>query len=67
MTKVYIVAAKRTPIGSFNGALKSVSPAQLAAVAIKGAIAQANVDPAKIDEVILGNVVGAGQGMGPGR
>ncbi|MBD8514170.1 acetyl-CoA C-acetyltransferase [Photobacterium sp. CAU 1568] len=67
MTKVYIVAAKRTPIGSFNGALKSVSPAQLAAVAIKGAIAQANVDPAKIDELILGNVVGAGQGMGPGR
>lgn len=67
MTKVYIVAAKRTPIGSFNGALKSVSPAQLAAFAIKGAIAQANVDPAKIDEVILGNVVGAGQGMGPGR
>jgi len=67
MTKVYIVAAKRTPIGSFNGALKSVPPAQLAAVAIKGALAQANVDPAKIDEVILGNVVGAGQGMGPGR
>ncbi|GAB6260657.1 acetyl-CoA C-acetyltransferase [Photobacterium sp. CCB-ST2H9] len=67
MTKVYIVAAKRTPIGSFNGALKSVSPAQLAAVAIKAALTQANVDPAKLDEVILGNVVGAGQGMGPGR
>ncbi|KDM90715.1 acetyl-CoA C-acetyltransferase [Photobacterium galatheae] len=67
MTKVYIVAAKRTPIGSFNGALKSVPPAQLASVAIKAALTQANVDPAKLDEVIVGNVVGAGQGMGLGR
>ncbi|MDO6705864.1 acetyl-CoA C-acetyltransferase [Photobacterium sp. 1_MG-2023] len=67
MTKVFIVAAKRTPIGSFNGSLKSVSPAQLAAVAIKAALTQANVDPAKVDEVILGNVIAAGQGMGPGR
>jgi acetyl-CoA C-acetyltransferase len=67
MSKVYIVAAKRTPLGSFNGALKSVPAAQLAAVAIKGALEQANVDPANLDEVILGNVIGAGQGMGPGR
>ena len=67
MAKVYIVAAKRTPIGSFNGALKSVSAAQLGAVAIKGALAEINVPVDAIDEVILGNVVGAGQGMGPGR
>ena len=67
MAKVYIVAAKRTPIGSFNGALKSVSAAQLGAVAIKGALAQIDVPADAIDEVILGNVVGAGQGMGPGR
>lgn len=67
MAKVFIVAAKRTPIGSFNGALKSVSPAQLGAIAIKAAIEQANVQPANLDEVIVGNVVGAGQGMGPGR
>ncbi|MCW8330181.1 acetyl-CoA C-acetyltransferase [Photobacterium sp. SDRW27] len=67
MTKVYIVAAKRTPLGSFNGALKSVSAAQLAAVAIKAALKEASVEPANLDEVILGNVVGAGQGMGPGR
>lgn len=67
MAKVYIVAAKRTPIGSFNGALKSVSAAQLGAVAIKGALAQIDVPVDAIDEVILGNVVGAGQGMGPGR
>ena len=67
MSKVYIVAAKRTPIGSFNGALKSVSASQLAAVAIKAALEEAKVDPANLDEVILGNVIGAGQGMGPGR
>ncbi|MGF1684034.1 acetyl-CoA C-acetyltransferase [Photobacterium minamisatsumaniensis] len=67
MSKVYIVAAKRTPLGSFNGALKTVSAAHLAAVAIKAAIKEANVDPANLDEVILGNVIGAGQGMGPGR
>ncbi|MBY5948929.1 acetyl-CoA C-acetyltransferase [Photobacterium rosenbergii] len=67
MSKVYIVAAKRTPIGSFNGALKSVPASQLAAVAIKAALEEAKVDPANLDEVILGNVVGAGQGMGPGR
>lgn len=67
MTKVYIVAAKRTPIGSFNGSLKSVSASQLAAVAIKAALEEAKVDPVNLDEVIVGNVVGAGQGMGPGR
>jgi len=67
MSKVYIVAAKRTPLGSFNGALKSVSAAQLGAIAIKAALKEANVDPVNLDEVILGNVVGAGQGMGPGR
>ena len=67
MTKVFIVAAKRTPIGSFNGVLKTVSAAQLAAVAIKGALAQGNVPVEAIDEVVVGNVIGAGQGMGPGR
>ncbi|UTV30349.1 acetyl-CoA C-acetyltransferase [Photobacterium atrarenae] len=67
MTKVYIVAAKRTPLGSFNGSLKAVSASRLAATAIKAALEQANVDPANLDEVILGNVVSAAQGMGPGR
>ncbi len=64
MTKVFVVAAKRTPLGSFNGSLKSVPAAQLAAVAIKAAIKEAKIDPVNLDEVILGNVVGAGQGMG---
>ncbi|EPF2928654.1 acetyl-CoA C-acetyltransferase [Vibrio navarrensis] len=67
MEKVYIVAAKRTPIGAFGGALKNTSAGELAAVAIKGALAQAQVDVERIDEVIVGNVVSAGQGMGVGR
>ncbi|KGK13766.1 acetyl-CoA acetyltransferase [Vibrio navarrensis] len=67
MEKVYIVAAKRTPIGAFGGALKNTSAGELAAVAIKGALAQAQVDVEHVDEVIVGNVVSAGQGMGVGR
>ncbi|ATG74464.1 acetyl-CoA acetyltransferase [Zobellella denitrificans] len=64
---VYIVAAKRTPIGSFCGALKTVPAAELAGIAIKGALAQAGLSPDKVNEVIVGNVVSAGQGMGVGR
>ncbi|WP_305403635.1 acetyl-CoA C-acetyltransferase [Photobacterium leiognathi] len=67
MARVFIVAAKRTPIGSFGGALKSVTAAELGAAAIKGALAETSIPVEAIDEVIFGNVVGAGQGMGPGR
>lgn len=67
MSKIYIVSAKRTPIGSFCGALKTESAAKLAAVAIKAALTEANLPAEAVDEVILGNVVGTGQGMGPGR
>ncbi|WP_375058045.1 acetyl-CoA C-acetyltransferase [Zobellella sp. DQSA1] len=64
---VYIVAAKRTPIGSFCGALKTVPAAELAGIAIKGALAQAGLAAEHVNEVIVGNVVSAGQGMGVGR
>lgn len=67
MEKVYIVAAKRTPIGAFGGSLKDTLAGDLAAVAIKGALEAAKLDADKIDEVIVGNVVSAGQGMGVGR
>ncbi len=67
MEKVYIVAAKRTPIGAFGGSLKDTPAGELAAFAIKGALQSVNLDGDKIDEVIVGNVVGAGQGMGVGR
>ncbi|MGF1776032.1 acetyl-CoA C-acetyltransferase [Vibrio nomapromontoriensis] len=67
MKKVYIIAAKRTPIGSFGGSLKNCSAGQLAAQAIKGALASCAVNEADIDEVIVGNVISANQGMGVGR
>ena len=67
MEPIYIVAAKRTPIGSFNGALSSIPAPTLGAAAIRGAISQCHIDPTFIDEVIVGNVLSAGIGMGPGR
>lgn len=65
--KVYIVAAKRTAIGSFLGSLSSVSAVELGAETIKAALKQANVEPDWVDEVIAGNVLGAGLGQGVGR
>ncbi|GAA5646787.1 MULTISPECIES: acetyl-CoA C-acetyltransferase [Vibrio] len=67
MEKVFIVAAKRTAIGSFGGSLKNVQAGPLAAAAIKGALESSAVNPEAVDEVLVGNVVGAGQGMGVGR
>jgi acetyl-CoA C-acetyltransferase len=67
MEKVYIVAAKRTPIGAFGGTLKDYSAGRLGAVAIAAALEAGNVNPKDVDEVIVGNVVSAGQGMGVGR
>lgn len=67
MEKVYIVSAKRTALGSFTGSLKDIPTGKLAALAIKGAIEAAKMSPNDIDEVIVGNVVGAGQGMNVGR
>ena len=65
--KVVIVSAVRTPIGSFMGALSTVTASQLGAAAIKGALNKINLDPAKVDEVIMGNVVQAGIGQAPAR
>lgn len=67
MERVFIVAAKRTPIGSFNGALSALSASELGAHAIQAALEQADIAPDMIDEVIAGNVLTAGTGMGPGR
>ena len=67
MTKVFIVGAKRTAMGSFLGSLSSVPAARLGAAAIASALDQAKVNPALLDEVIVGNVLAANQGMGPGR
>ncbi|MBT0608723.1 acetyl-CoA C-acyltransferase [Aequorivita echinoideorum] len=65
--KVVIVAAARTPIGSFMGSLSSLTATQLGSVAIKGALGKINLDPKNIDEVYMGNVVQAGVGQAPAR
>jgi acetyl-CoA C-acetyltransferase len=65
--KVVIVSAVRTPIGSFMGVLSTVTAPQLGAAAIKGALEKINLDPSKVDEVIMGNVVQAGVGQAPAR
>ena len=67
MKKVVIVSAARTPIGSFMGALSTVSAPHLGAVAIKGALDRIQLDYALVDEVIMGNVVQAGVGQAPAR
>lgn len=66
-TKIVIVAAARTPIGSFMGALSSVPAPHLGATAIKGAMKKINLDPNLVDEVFMGNVVQAGVGQAPAR
>ena len=67
MSDIVIVSAVRTPVGSFNGALASLPAHELGAVAIKAAVERAGVDPAEVEEVILGQVLQAGAGQGPAR
>jgi len=67
MKRVYIVAAVRTPMGSFNGMLSSVSAPKLGATAIKGAISKSGIKSSDIDEVYFGNVLQAGVGQAPAR
>jgi acetyl-CoA C-acetyltransferase len=67
MTEVVITAAKRTPVGSFLGQFATTPAHELGRVAIEAALADAGVDPADVDEVILGHVLTAGQGQNPAR
>ncbi len=67
MKKVYIVSAQRTPLGSFGGALSSISATQLGTIAIKGAMNKANINPDSVDEVFMGNVISANLGQAPAR
>jgi len=62
-----IVGAARTPIGKFGGALSSLSAPQLGAIAIRAAVERARVDPASVEEVMMGQVIAAGSGQAPGR
>ncbi|WP_422373482.1 acetyl-CoA C-acetyltransferase [Hoeflea sp.] len=67
MSSIVIASAARTPVGSFNGALSSVAAHDLGAVAIKAALERAGVAPEEVDEVILGQILSAGQGQNPAR
>ena len=67
MKKIVIVGASRTPMGGFHGEMSQVTASELGGAAIKGAIEGAGVKHESIDEVIMGNVLSAGQGQAPAR
>lgn len=65
--EVVIVSAARTPIGSFLGSLSSIPATKLGSIAIKGALEKINLKPEMVHEVLMGNVVQAGNGQAPAR
>jgi acetyl-CoA C-acetyltransferase len=67
MTKAVIVSAARTPVGSFMGSFANIPAHDLGAAVLKEVVARAGIDPAEVDETILGQVLTAGQGQNPGR
>jgi acetyl-CoA C-acetyltransferase len=62
-----ILSAARTPIGKFQGSLSSVPATQLGAIAVRAAVERAGINPEEIEEIIMGNVVQAGEGQAPAR
>ena len=67
MEKVFIVAAKRTAIGKMMGSLSGINPADMAAKVIRNILEETKLDPSVIDEVIVGNILMAGQKQGIAR
>ncbi len=67
MSEIVIAGAVRTPIGSFNGSLSAVPAHYLGQIAIAEAMRRANVDAKEVSEVIMGQILGAGEGMNPAR
>ena len=67
MKEVYIIAAVRTPMGSFGGSLKSLSATQLGAAAIKAALEKAGIQPGQVQDVLMGCVIQANLGQAPAR
>jgi acetyl-CoA C-acetyltransferase len=67
MEDIVIVAAVRTPVGKFQGAFSDLSATQLGAIAVREVVKRAKVEPAQVDECIMGNVVSAGLGQNPAR
>jgi acetyl-CoA C-acetyltransferase len=66
-TEIVIASAKRTAVGSFNGAFANTPAHELGATAIKAALASAKLEPGEVDEVILGQILQAGEGQNPAR
>ena len=67
MKEVYIVAAKRTPIGGFLGNFSELSATELGAIAIKGVLEESKIEPKNVDSVYMGNVLSANLGQSPAR
>src|ERR1041384_7283841 len=67
MQEAVIVSAVRTPTGKFLGALKDLTATQLGALVVAEAVRRARIDPATVEECIMGNVVSAGLGQAPAR
>jgi len=67
MKDIVILSATRTPLGSFQGAFASIPAAKLGATAIKGAVARSGIAPVDVTDVLMGNVLQAGQGQAPAR
>src|SRR5260370_1185967 len=67
MRESVIVSAARTSTGKFLGSLKDFTAPQLGAIAVREAVRRAGIDPAAVDECIMGNVVAAGEGQNPAR
>ena len=67
MKEVYIISAVRTPMGSFGGALKSITATQLGAAAVKAAVTKAGIQPAQVQDLLMGCVLQANLGQAPAR
>ncbi len=67
MSNAFILSACRTPIGKYQGSLSPLPVTELGAIAVREAVARAGIEPADIEEVILGNVLSAGVGQAPAR
>src|SRR6266567_2746474 len=67
MDEVVIISGCRTPVGKFQGSLSDLSATQLGAIVVREAVKRSGVEPASVDECIMGNVISAGLGQNPAR